>query len=516
MSKISWLVGNLGCIALLIHASPAGARPSLSGSTPDTEPQPISASTLCPSDCPEEEDNGLGVVRSVAELADVLPSDWAYQALKSLIERYGVSVGYPDGKFRGNQALTRNEFAAALALVMERLEELVATGQIAQLQEDVTTLRRLQAAYGTIASNLNQRLDRLDRQTVQLRQRQFSSTTKLSGQTVLALTDGTNTNATVIARTRLDLRTSFSGSDLLMTQLEAGNNGQDGIGLAHNRRQNLLGTTGLLADGGGADYIDVPDRLRLSKLYYSFQPIPSLSITVGARLNPRDFIDGNPFANDSARTFTSSFFSNNPLIVQNSIDRPGGAGAVVTWRLESLPLTLRALYAAAEGDRPEAGLFGDRNQRSLELEYNFTRNLALRLQYTGATIDGTRISAAGLNASWALNPNFAVFGRFGFGRYNGFNSTLNQDLDYNPKTWALGFFVRRLVIPGSTAGLAIGQPFVDSKLGNATQTNFEAFYSFFLNDNISFTPALLVVTNPNNNRDRGNVWEWLIRMVYTF
>jgi hypothetical protein len=175
---------------------------------------------------------------------------------------------------------------------------------------------------------------------------------------------------------------------------------------------------------------------------------------------------------------------------------------------------------AADADRPnggltEGGLFGDRNQGSLEVEYDFTKNIVARLQFTKATVNNVDIFAGGINAEWALNSEFAVFGRFAIGSYNGFNPLLNQNLDLSPKSWSLGFIARRLFIPGSTAGLAIGQPFVEKDFGNATQTNIEAFYSFLLNDNISVTPALTVVSNPNN-RDRGTIFEWLIRLVYDF
>jgi hypothetical protein len=53
-------------------------------------------------------------VTSVSELADVKPTDWAFSALQSLVERYGCIEGYPDRTFRGQRALSRYEFAAGL------------------------------------------------------------------------------------------------------------------------------------------------------------------------------------------------------------------------------------------------------------------------------------------------------------------------------------------------------------------------------------------------------------------
>jgi hypothetical protein len=59
-----------------------------------------------------EEDDPMGQVTNVTQLSDVRPGDWAYEALRSLVERYGCIAGYPDGTFKGNRAMTRYEFAA--------------------------------------------------------------------------------------------------------------------------------------------------------------------------------------------------------------------------------------------------------------------------------------------------------------------------------------------------------------------------------------------------------------------
>ncbi|WP_237395441.1 iron uptake porin, partial [Okeania sp. KiyG1] len=68
----------------------------------------------------------MGQVTSVSQLSDVQPTDWAFQALQSLVERYGCIAGYPDGTFKGNRAMTRYEFAAGLNACLDRITELVA------------------------------------------------------------------------------------------------------------------------------------------------------------------------------------------------------------------------------------------------------------------------------------------------------------------------------------------------------------------------------------------------------
>jgi len=40
-------------------------------------------------------------VTSITQFSDVRPTDWAYQALSNLIERYGCVAGYPNGTFKG-------------------------------------------------------------------------------------------------------------------------------------------------------------------------------------------------------------------------------------------------------------------------------------------------------------------------------------------------------------------------------------------------------------------------------
>src|SRR4028118_1516373 len=62
-------------------------------------------------------------VTSVSQLSDVRPTDWAFGALRSLVERYGCIAGYRDGTFRGNRAMTRYEFAAGLNACLAQINK---------------------------------------------------------------------------------------------------------------------------------------------------------------------------------------------------------------------------------------------------------------------------------------------------------------------------------------------------------------------------------------------------------
>jgi hypothetical protein len=64
----------------------------------------------------------LGQVTSISQFRDVSPTEWSFDALRNLVENYGCIVGYPDRTFRGDRALTRNEFAAGLSACLTQLE----------------------------------------------------------------------------------------------------------------------------------------------------------------------------------------------------------------------------------------------------------------------------------------------------------------------------------------------------------------------------------------------------------
>lgn len=84
----------------------------------------------------------LNQVNSISQLRDVSPQGWSYEALRNLVENYGCIVGYPDRTYRGNQALSRNEFAAGLNACLTQLERrLLDAQQQLALQNPPSTQR---------------------------------------------------------------------------------------------------------------------------------------------------------------------------------------------------------------------------------------------------------------------------------------------------------------------------------------------------------------------------------------
>jgi Carbohydrate-selective porin, OprB family/S-layer homology domain len=465
---------------------------------------------------PAFQENASAQVTSVSQLSDVQPTDWAFQALQSLVERYGCIAGYPDGTFRGNRAATRYELAAALNACLDQISDRFAT------KEDLETVKALQEEFKAELATLKGRVDGLEARTATLEAQQFSTTTKLQGQAIFGVqygdqvgVAGIDNRATAIGRVRLSFNTSFTGSDLLQTTLETGNGGQD-----------FIEGSGLALGGSGLDYAETGPNVTLQRLAYSFSPTKNLTVTVGPILEAADFIDANSYANDEAQDFGTTFFLNNPLIVPTD----SGAGAGVDWNIGGGPFSLRGTFVAAnatnsvsgididgDGLLENGGLFGDPYQASAELEYSKSfgtddkNNFAVRLQYTNSSVANLHQNAIGLNTE-ATFGRFGIFGRFGYSIDPTFEDTR---LGSYALTWMAGAGVRDLFIPGSLLAVSAGQPLVLENEQGPEQTNFEAFYRFPINDNISITPAVVVITDPGNVNSN-TIVQGVLRTTFSF
>ncbi|MFZ9266576.1 MAG: iron uptake porin, partial [Vulcanococcus sp.] len=114
-------------------------------------------------------------VTSITQFSDVQPTDWAYQALSNLIERYGCVAGYPNGTYRGSRAMTRYEAAALLNACLDRITEVT------------DELKRLMKEFEKELAVLRGRVDGLEARVGELEATQFSTTTKLRGQATFVL-----------------------------------------------------------------------------------------------------------------------------------------------------------------------------------------------------------------------------------------------------------------------------------------------------------------------------------------
>ncbi|MBD2102201.1 carbohydrate porin [Leptolyngbya sp. FACHB-261] len=475
--------------------------------------------------------NSMSQVTSVSQLSDVRPTDWAFQALQSLVERYGVIAGYPDGTYRGNRAMTRYEFAAGLNAALDRVNELIAAGLADKVsREDLATLQRLQEEFAAELATLRGRVDSLEARTAELEANQFSTTTKLSGQVILSFNGGSidnspDPNTTFISRARLNLNTSFTGDDLLLTQLQAGT-GSD------------VDNAGQFSGGifSGLDYANQSSEFRLNRLNYTFPLFtPDLTASIYATGFISDYVDFGSYNNNSATDFTSSWAVNNYLVLAG--DRRG-AGAALTFNPGKGPLTVTAAYRASgatiadpdddiTGDNRN-GLFGDPNLGAVEVTFAPFQALTLRALYTGGADGGDKWSALGGSFELNLGRSIALFGRYGYvfdyansAIANGFadpGATAGDIVGAgaNPQYWSAGIAFPDLFVPGGLAGIAVGQPFIEESVGDVTQSNLEAFYRFPLSSNITVTPSVQVINNAGNDSSNGTSYVGTLRTVFSF
>lgn len=483
-----------------------------------------------------------GQVIPVDQLDDVQPASWAFQALRSLIERYGILTDYPEQTFQGDRAMTRYEFASVLNTILEKINERILIEREMHLSHnDWDVLKRLQSEFSSELSRLQNRVDELETRTAELDVNQFSATTTLSGLVVFAVTGGgfrgdrivdvtgrqittVEPNPTFLYRTTLDFTTSFNGTDALEFWLEVGSNGADD------------NAAGLLepALGSVLDYSAKPPvaAFGVSRLNYTFSPHEDLTLALGPVISLTDYVDLNRYANVSFLDFSTQALINNYILfpVQGL-----GAGAAVSWNPAGSAFTARAAYVASSAERSrldssspvpgifplgyilypdghgDGGLLGDPYQGIVEIEYAPSNRFALRLQYSGGNVLGGRFDVFGANLELAFSNQFAMFGRYGYGNYM---ATAFGNL--KPNYWMAGVAFPDLLIEGALAGIAVGQPFIASEIGDATQTNFEAFYNVPINDNIRVTPVLQVVTHPANQSMNGAIFTGTLRTVFAF
>lgn len=388
-------------------------------------------------------------VTSVSELRDVQPTEWAYEALKSLVERYGCIVGYPDRTFRGNRALSRWEFAAGLNACMNVMERLIQEN-VAVLREDIDKLKRLMQEFEAELAALGARVDNLEARTSFLEDHQFSTTTKLTGEVVIAptgiwgtkntLNNQTNNNQIVMQdRVRLQFNTSFSGDDLLVTRLAANNvqsfksfnptsnvinpniNSGQQIGIVGDSYSSPTFTQSWQTGGGGPNNNVAVDWLA----YY----VP-ISLGENMRLNTyiagwggqwADFVPTvNPYFDDygGGKGAISEFSERNPIY---NIGGGGGIGTSLELGfLNSIlgPTSLSLGYLSGTANNPNnPGTPSNNPATNMPYKYNdggnglFNGNYAALAQVTANLSDAISLGFTYVNAYHS--PDSPIFGQGG-------------------------------------------------------------------------------------------------------
>ena len=514
----------------------------------------------------EGQDNNIGQITNVNQLRDVSPTDWAYEALRSLVDRYGCISGFPNQTYRGSQPLSRYEFAAGLNSCLNQIERLIASTQSSVGQEDIETINRLSQEFETELASLGGRVDELESRTAVLEDNQFSTTTKLLGEAIFGVASvfgGSNEEfieetgdddideVPVFGyRTRLELETSFTGDDLLFTRLSTGN------------FPAFSETTGTFQ--GEIAFAQPDDNdLNLEVLFYSLPLGENTNVLIGAAglaaddiANTLSVLDG-----DGGSGSISAFGTRSPIYLP-----PGETGLGIIQSFGD-KLEFSAGYLAGEANDPNdgSGLFNGSYSALGQLTITPFERLGIALTYVNAfnqsdTEVGSDLAnirslttteqeddvpllpgefEAGVptsSNSYGAQFSFALSDRIIIGGWGGFSSvrTLDEatvDGQNIPRgtqdiwNWAATLAFPDLGKEGSMGGIIVGmEPWVAKSdidvegfdEDDDRALHAEVFYEYRFNDNIALTPGVIYVNKPDNNDDNDDLFIGTLRTTFSF
>ncbi|MGF1589722.1 MAG: iron uptake porin [Pleurocapsa sp.] len=493
-------------------------------------------------------------VNDIKQLNDIKPTDWSYEALKNLIERYGCIDGFPkrttqldaetpdvSRTYRGQQSITRDEFVAGLNACLNKIEKTIALSQDFT-QTDLDTLLRLMQEFQTELAILQGRTDGSRARIDDLSATQFSTTTKLRGEAIVGLgsilsgNSENNANNTILgSRLRLELATSFQGNDLLFTRLSR--NGFPGF-------ESEVGTwQGNLAFAEPDD-----DDFELTALHYSFSVGDRLDFIIGAAGIDADDIAPtiNVLDGDGGSGAISDFGTRNPLYYP-----PGDAGLGITHRpVERIEISAGYLASPANESSSGSGLFNgpysalgqitvtpfpslnlsatyvhSYNQSDTETGTNRANLRSLTAELFGQEVP-TISNSYGLELSWAISDRLVIGGWGSLSKVSNL-STLNQQIERGTQdiwNWAATLAISDLGKEGSLMGIVVGS---EPQVTNSTIDNLEAdseqslhleaFYQYQVNDNIAITPGVVWITKPDpSTTDLDDLVIGTIRTTFSF
>jgi hypothetical protein len=478
-----------------------------------------------------------GQLTSVSQLSDVRPTDWAFQALQNLVERYGCIAGYPDGTFRGNRALTRYEFAAGLNSCLDQIQFLISQVQGEVTREDLLAIQRLMDEFAAELELLRGRVNALEVRTAELEANQFSTTTKLFGESIFALVaadGGSAVNSDVNGefalgtRTRLNFDTSFSGRDLLRTRLQVAT-------LDSFAQNNTFTPEGDLWFNAGLDQ-DGSTTVNLDTLLYSANVSDNARITIMANAGAADDFASTvvPLDGDGGSGAVSRFGTRPPIY--NLVT---GSGVGLTLDAGQAEVSFGYLASNAGSPTSKNGLFDGPYGAMAQVVFKPVDGLKVGLTYINAynkdtqtgSIFATPVSSIGF--STITNAYGFQFGYetadmpFKIGGWLGYTNArvLEEGLkgDMGAFNWALTLGVDAGP-PGSQLGLILGmEPKVTTGDGvlaaledTDTSIHIEGFYEYQLSDNISITPAFVWLTAPDHNTNNDDLVIGTLRTTFNF
>jgi len=465
-------------------------------------------------------------VTSVNQFSDVQPTDWAYQALSNLVEKYGCVAGYPNSTYKGGNAMTRYEAAALLNACLDRVTEVT------------DELQRLMDEFKAELATLRGRVDGLEKKVGKLEAQQFSTTTKLRGEVSMIIGgvddwfddndvgDIVNQNRTTFNYdVRLNLDTSFTGKDLLKTRLRSGNFSSNPFGSSGNVFKLDKAEENACDEGGNCVSID--------RLYYMFPVGDEVKLTVGALVRNTEMLTFLPTA---FKSDILDFF--NLAGATGTYNKATGAGAGVSWKQKvkkgdpfvSFDLNWISQDGGADNGyaNSEIGAFSSDSAQNLLAQLgvkgqNWGAAVAYRYGTENARLRDPNSAPRTLEAGQESN-SVSVSG-FWQPMESGWVPSISAGFSYTSISeadpaeddvwsWMAGLQWSDVFMKGNSAGFAIGSPlYIDGEMG----LMYEVFYRYRVSDNITVTPSIFWIDNNYNDENGGqSTWGGVIQTTFRF
>ncbi|MEM6613561.1 MAG: iron uptake porin [Cyanobacteria bacterium P01_C01_bin.72] len=480
-------------------------------------------------------------VTNVNQLRDVSPTDWAYEALRSLVDRYGCISGFPNQTYRGNQPLTRYEFAAGLNSCLNQIERLIASTSGGIDPDQLETMERLTQEFEAELATIGGRVDEIESRTAVLEDSQFSTTTQLKGEVIFALADAfgefadgsgndLDDQTTFSSRVRLNFDTSFFGKDRLRTRIQQGN--------FENIDDDVTGTDSTRLG------FDTGSDVSISDLHYRFPFNDKIRVWVGGQgLDLDDILAvSNPVLDGGSTGFLSRFNRRDPVVLRGT----EGTGVGVNIDVIEDRVAVNALYLADDASDPSEGegLFNGSFSAAGQIVVNPIDNLEVSATYvrsyqsagdvqiTGGTgTDNSDDTPFGAGVDVAANRigagvNYSFGERIVVGGWGGYADVEGIVDGDNPSgdvwTWGANLAILDIGKEGAVLGVGGGQipQFTTQDEGFEEDTDqsyiAEVIYKFPLNDSIAITPGVFAVFNPNSDTDNDTIFVGALRTTFRF
>jgi hypothetical protein len=598
------LVGIAVLIASVypVQANPTSERSTTAQNTDTQTPiKPASApvNNSAPATNPEA---SAEQIEQATQATEVQPGTWAYKTLQALSNKYSCGNTPTSDK-----TLSREEFATSLNGCIQSIEQLVArkkprrgikkrrpapsvvTPPVPEVvppapepvpepapvappapvepqvsQQDLDQIKQLVQSFSTELQGVDARVQALDTKLAELKAKSFSTTTKLAGEAIFAITGlaggpSTATRNTIFSdRVRLNFRSSFTGKDLLLVRLQSRNStsfagaaatspartnmtrlgfeGNDENATTLHRLQYqlpLADTTKVFVEAVGSEFNDN---------YYTFNPEHQAggtgAVTRFGRFNPVYRL-----SNEGAGIGVDHKFSPGVgLVLSYAVPRVATPGVGGT-----SPESVNNPSSLSNANNPSNGngLFGGSNVLFSQLTLKPSEDVSLGLIYarsyhsTGTGVSGANGSNIANNpfgsSAATLVPttanHYSLAGSVNLSKdlilsaWGGLTQARRENAGGSADIWnyAATLAAKDFGSKGSTLGFVVGmQPKVTNNSGvaanvdPATSLHLETFYKYKVSDNLYITPGLLMLTNPEHNAANPTEYLGTIRTTFIF